>query len=77
MNSNFLFIQIRNDGENLIRISKNRLELIKEFIETEYYYINSESHNFAVSRNFNSESHFRPLIIKEYDVLITHNINIY
>jgi hypothetical protein len=77
MNSNFSFIQIRNNGENPIRVFKERLEFIKEFIKTEYYHIDSESHNFAISRNINSESHFRSSIIKKYDILITHNINIY
>jgi hypothetical protein len=77
INSNFLFIQIRNDGENLIRVLRERLEFIKEFIKMEYHHVDPESHNFAISRNINSESHFRPLIIKEYDILITHDINIY
>jgi hypothetical protein len=77
MNSNFLFIQIRNDGENPIRVFKERLEFIKEFIKIEYYYVDPESHNFAISRNINSESYSRPPIIKEYDILITHDINIY
>jgi hypothetical protein len=77
MNSNFLFIQIRNDGENLIRVSKGRLEFIKEFIKIEYYHVDPESHNFAILRNINSEPHFRPLIIKKYNILITHDINIY
>jgi hypothetical protein len=77
MNSNFLFIQIRNDDEDPIRVSKGRLELIKEFIKTKYYHINPESHNFIISRNINSESYSRPSTIKEYDILITHDINIY
>jgi hypothetical protein len=77
INSNFSFIQIRNDGENPIRVSKRRLELIKEFMKTEYYYVNPESHNFVISRNINSESYFRSSIIKEYNILITHDINIY
>jgi hypothetical protein len=77
VNSNFSFIQICNDCENLIRVPRKRLEFIKEFMEIEYYYVDSESHNFAVSRNINFESHSRSLIIKEYDILITHNINIY
>jgi hypothetical protein len=46
-------------------------------MEIEYYHVDPESHNFAASRNTNSESYFRSLIIKEYDILITHNINIY
>jgi transcription elongation factor GreA-like protein len=33
--------------------------------------------NFVILRNINSEPHSRPLIVKEYDILITHNINIY
>jgi disulfide oxidoreductase YuzD len=77
MNSNFSFIQIRNDGEDPIRVSRERLKFIKEFIEIEYYHIDSESHNFAISRNINSESYFRPLIIKKHDILITHDINVY
>jgi hypothetical protein len=48
MDSNFLFIQICNDGENPIRVLKERLEFIKEFIEIEYHYVDSESHNFAI-----------------------------
>jgi hypothetical protein len=77
MNSNFSFIQIRNDGENLIRVLKKRLKLIKEFIKIEYYHVDPESHNFIILRDINSESHFRPSTIKEYNILITHNINIY
>jgi hypothetical protein len=77
MNSNFSFIQIRNNGENPIRVPKERLELIKKFIKTKYYYVDPESHNFIISRNINSESYFRPPIIKEYDILITHDFNIY
>jgi hypothetical protein len=46
-------------------------------MEIEYYYVDSESHDFAISRNINSESHSRPPIIKEYNILITHDINIY
>jgi hypothetical protein len=72
INSNFLFIQIRNDGENPIRVSKRRLELIKKFMKIEYHYVDPESHNFAISRDINSEPHSRPPIIKEYDILITH-----
>jgi hypothetical protein len=48
INSNFSFIQIRNDGENPIRVSKRLLEFIKEFIKTEYYHVDPESHNFAI-----------------------------
>ena len=77
MNSNFSFIQIRNDGENSIRVFKRRLEFIKEFIEIKCHYVDSESHNFAVLRNINSESYFRPSIIKKYNILITHDINVY
>jgi hypothetical protein len=74
---NFLFIQIRNDGENPIRVLKGRLKFIKEFMKIKYHHVDPESHNFAILRNINSESHLRPLIIKEYDILITHDINIY
>jgi hypothetical protein len=77
MNSNFSFIQIRNDGEDPIRVSKERLEFIKEFIKIKYHYVDPKSYNFAISRNINSESHSRPPIIKEYNILITHNINVY
>jgi hypothetical protein len=77
MNSNFSFIQIRNNGENSIRVSKERLKFIKEFIEIKYYHVDPESHNFAISLNINSESYFRPLKAKKYDILITHDINIY
>jgi hypothetical protein len=77
MNSNFSFIQIRNDGENPIRVSKKRLEFIKKFIKTEYHYVDPKSHNFAISRDINSEPHPRPSIIKEYNILITHDINVY
>jgi hypothetical protein len=77
MNSNFSFIQIRNDGENPIRVPKKRLELIKKFMKIEYHHVDPESHDFAISRNINSEPHPRPLIIKEYNILITHDINVY
>jgi hypothetical protein len=77
VNSNFLFIQIRNDGENPIRVSKERLEFIKKFMKIKYYYVDPKSHNFIISRNTNSEPYLRSLIIKEYDILITHDINIY
>jgi hypothetical protein len=33
IDSNFLFIQIRSDGENPIRVSKKQLEFIKKFIK--------------------------------------------
>jgi hypothetical protein len=46
-------------------------------MEIEYYYVNPESYNFAISRNINSELYFRSLTIKKYDILITHDINIY
>jgi hypothetical protein len=46
-------------------------------METEYYHVDLESHNFAISRNINSESHPRPPIIKKYNILITYDINIY
>jgi hypothetical protein len=46
-------------------------------MEIEYYHVDPESHNFVILRNINSELHFRPPTIKEYDILITHNINIY
>jgi hypothetical protein len=77
MNSNFSFIQIRNNGEDPIRISKKWLGLIKKFMETEYYHVDPESHGFAISRDFNSELYSRPPTIKKYDILIIHNINIY
>jgi hypothetical protein len=76
-NSNFLFIQNCNDGEDLIRVPKERLEFIKKFIKIEYYYVDPESHNFVISRNINSESYSRHLIIKKYDILITPDINVY
>jgi hypothetical protein len=77
INSNFSFIQIYNDGEDLIRVFKKWLKFIKEFMETKYYYIDPESHNFVISRNINSEPYPRPPIIKKYNILITHDINIY
>jgi hypothetical protein len=77
INSNFSFIQIRNDGENLIRVLKKRLEFIKKFIKIKYYHVDPESHNFAISRNINFEPHPRPLTVKEHNILITHDINIY
>jgi hypothetical protein len=77
MNSNFSFIQIRNDGEDPIRVFRERLKFIKEFIKIKYYYVDSESHNFAILRNINSEPHSRSSIIKEHNILITHDINIY
>jgi hypothetical protein len=77
INSNFSFIRIRNDDENPIRVSREQLKFIKKFIKIKYHHVDSESHNFAVLRNINSEPHSRPLIIKEYNILITHDINIY
>jgi hypothetical protein len=77
IDSNFSFIQIRNDGENSIYVSKKRLKFIKIFIKIEYHYVDPKSHNFVILRNINSESHFRSLTIKKYDILITHDINIY
>jgi hypothetical protein len=46
-------------------------------MKIKYYYVDPESYNFIILRNINSESHPRPLIIKKYDILITHDINIY
>jgi hypothetical protein len=46
-------------------------------MEIEYYYVDPESHDFTISRDINSESHSRPPIVKKYDILITHDINIY
>jgi hypothetical protein len=77
MDSNFLFIQIRTDGEDPIRIFKGRLKLIKKFIKIEYYHVSPKSHNFAISRNTNSELYSRPSTTKKHDILITHDINIY
>jgi hypothetical protein len=73
----FSFIQIRNNGEDFIRVSKEWLGFIKEFIKIEYYHVDPESYNFAVSRNTNSESHSYSPTIKEHNNLITHDINIY
>jgi hypothetical protein len=36
IDSNFSFIQIHNDGENPIRVFKERLEFIKKFIKIKY-----------------------------------------
>jgi hypothetical protein len=77
MNSNFSFIQIRNDGEDLIHIFKERLEFIKKFMKIKYYYVDPKSYNFIISRNIIFESHFRPPTNKEYNILITYDINIY
>jgi hypothetical protein len=77
IDSNFSFIQIRNNGEDPIRVSKKWLEFIKKFIKIEYYHVDSASHNFIILRNINSEPYFRSPIIKKYDILITHDINIY
>jgi hypothetical protein len=46
-------------------------------MEIEYHHVDPESHNFAISRDINSEPHFHPLTIKKYDILITHDINVY
>jgi hypothetical protein len=56
VNSNFSFIQIRNDGEDSIRVFKGRLKFIKKFIEIEYHYVDPESYDFVILRNINSES---------------------
>jgi hypothetical protein len=77
VNLNFSFIQIRNDGENLIRILRKRLEFIKKFIKIKYHHVDPESHNFIILRDINSEPYSRPSTIKKYDILITHDINIY
>jgi hypothetical protein len=77
MNSNFLFIQIRNDGEDPIRVFKRQLKFIKEFMKIEYHYVDPESYDFVILRNINSESYLRSLIIKKFNILITHDINIY
>jgi hypothetical protein len=77
INSNFSFIQIRNDGEDSICVLKERLKFIKKFIKIEYHHVDSESHNFVISRDINSEPYSYSPIIKEHDILITHDINIY
>jgi hypothetical protein len=77
INSKFSFIQIRKDGENPIRISKERLKLIKKFMKTQYYHVDPESHNFVILRNINSESYSRSLTTKKHDILIIYIINIY
>jgi hypothetical protein len=77
IDSNFSFIQIRNDDENPIRIPKERLEFIKEYMEIEYHYVDPKSYDFIISQNINSEPYPRPPIIKKYNILITHDINIY
>jgi hypothetical protein len=46
-------------------------------MKIEYYHVDPESYNFAILRNINSEPHPRPPIIKKYNILITHDINIY
>jgi hypothetical protein len=46
-------------------------------MKIKYDHVDSESHNFIISRNINSEPHSRPLTIEEYNILITHDINIY
>jgi hypothetical protein len=62
---------------NPIRVFRKRLEFIKKFIKIEYHHVDPESHNFVISRNINFEPYSRPSTIKEYDILITHDINIY
>jgi hypothetical protein len=42
-----------------------------------YHHVDPESHNFVILRDVNFELHSRPPIIKEYDILIMHDINIY
>jgi hypothetical protein len=46
-------------------------------MKIEYHYVDPESHNFVISQNINSEPHSRPPTIKKYNILITHDINIY
>jgi hypothetical protein len=46
-------------------------------MKIEYHHVDPESHNFAILRNTNSEPYLRPPIIKKYNILITHDINIY
>jgi hypothetical protein len=48
IDSNFSFIKIRNDSEDLIHVPKKRLEFIKKFIKIKYHHVDPESHNFAV-----------------------------
>jgi hypothetical protein len=48
VNSNFSFIQIRNDGENLIRVFKKRLRFLKKFIKIKYHHVDPESYNFVI-----------------------------
>jgi hypothetical protein len=50
INSNFSFIQIYNDGEDPIRVLKERLEFIKEFIKIEYHYVDSESYKVPFNK---------------------------
>jgi hypothetical protein len=77
VNSNFSFIQIRNNGEDPIRTPKEQLKLIKEFIKTKYNHVDPKTYNFVIFRNTNSELYPRPSIIKKHDILITHDINVY
>jgi hypothetical protein len=46
-------------------------------MKIEYYHVDPESHDFAILRDTNSESYSRPPTVKEYNILITHDINIY
>jgi hypothetical protein len=46
-------------------------------MEIKYYHVDLKSHNFIILRDINSEPHPRSLIIREYDILITHDINVY
>jgi hypothetical protein len=46
-------------------------------MKIKYYYVDPESYNFIILWDINSELYSRPLTIKEYDILITHDINIY
>jgi hypothetical protein len=77
MDSKFSFIQIRNDGEDPMRIFKGRLKLIKKFIKIEYHHVDPESHNFAILRNINSEFHLRSLTTEKHNILIIYIINVY
>jgi hypothetical protein len=46
-------------------------------MEIECHHVEPESHNYVILRDINSEPYPRPLIIKKYDILITHDINVY
>ena len=43
VNADFSFVQIRNDSDLPIKIPKKRLEILKEFIEQEYYHADSNT----------------------------------